>query len=60
MIRPGDRVFFEPGEDHWHGAAPNRFMTHIAMQEVDDQGSPVTWGGHVTDEEYGAAPSIDQ
>ena len=31
MIRPGDRVFFEPGEEHWHGAAPNRFMTHLAM-----------------------------
>jgi quercetin dioxygenase-like cupin family protein len=59
VIRPGNRVFFEPGEDHWHGAAPNRFMTHIAMQEVDDQGSPVRWGEHVTDEEYGAAPSID-
>jgi len=58
-IRPGDRVFFEPGEDHWHGAAPDRFMTHIAIQEVDDQGSPVSWGEHVTDEEYGAAPSID-
>jgi quercetin dioxygenase-like cupin family protein len=40
VIRPGDTVFFESGEDHWHGAAPNRFMTHIAMQEVDDQGSP--------------------
>ena len=60
VIRPGDRVFFEPGEDHWHGAAPNRFMTHLAMQEVDEQGSPVTWGEHVSDEEYGAAPSIDQ
>ena len=55
VIRPGDRVFFEPGEHHWHGAAPNRFMTHIAIQEVDDSGSPVTWGEHVTDEEYGAA-----
>jgi quercetin dioxygenase-like cupin family protein len=60
VIRPGDRVFFEPDEDHWHGAAPARFMTHLAMQEVDDRGSPVTWGGHVTDEEYGAAPPIDQ
>ena len=39
VIRPGDRVFFEPGEEHWHGAAPNRFMTHLAMHEVDDQGS---------------------
>jgi quercetin dioxygenase-like cupin family protein len=57
VIRPGDRVFFEPGEDHWHGAAPNRLMTHIAMQEADDDGSPVTWGEHVTDEEYGAAPA---
>ena len=54
VIRPGDRVFFEPGENHWHGAAPNRFMTHLAMQEVDDAGSPVTWGEHVSDEEYNA------
>ena len=56
-IRPGDRVHFEPGEHHWHGAAPNRFMTHIAMQEVDDHGSPATWGEHVTEEEYGAEPA---
>jgi quercetin dioxygenase-like cupin family protein len=54
VIRPGDRVFFEPAEDHWHGAAPNRFMTHIAMQQVDESGSPVTWGQHVTDEQYTA------
>jgi len=58
-IRPGDRVFFEPGEEHWHGAAPNRFMTHLAMLEVDDEGTPATWGVHVTDEEYGgAAPAL--
>lgn len=57
VIRPGDRDFFEPGEDHWHGAAPNRFMTHLAMQEVDDEGSPVIWGEHVTDEEFNAAPA---
>ena len=56
VIRPGDRVFFEPGERHWHGAAPERFMTHLAMQQVDDQGSAVTWGEHVSDDEYGAAP----
>ncbi len=55
-IRPGDRVFFEPGENHWHGAAPNRFMTHIAIQEADESGRPVTWGDHVTDEEYNIAP----
>jgi quercetin dioxygenase-like cupin family protein len=56
-IRPGDRVHFEPGEDHWHGATPNRFMTHLAMHEVDDQGRAVSWGEHVTDEEYNAAPA---
>src|SRR2546421_2636053 len=59
IIRPGDRVFFEPGEDHWHGAPPNRFMTHIAMVEVDDDGNAATWGHHVTDVEYSAAPAID-
>jgi quercetin dioxygenase-like cupin family protein len=58
VIRPGDRVFFEPGEEHWHGAAPNRFMTHLAMLQVDDEGNGATWGDHVTDEEYGAAPAI--
>jgi quercetin dioxygenase-like cupin family protein len=59
VIRPGDRVFFEPGEDHWHGAAPMRFMTHLAMLEVDDEGNPATWNEHVTDEEYAAAPTLD-
>jgi quercetin dioxygenase-like cupin family protein len=58
VIRPGDRVFFEPGEDHWHGAAPSRFMTHIAIVEVDEDGNPATWGDHVTDEEYAKTPSI--
>src|SRR5947209_10798389 len=59
VIRPGDRVFFEPGEDHWHGAAPTRFMTHLAMLEVDVEGHPATWKEHVSDEEYRAAPPID-
>jgi quercetin dioxygenase-like cupin family protein len=59
VIRHGDRVFFEPGEDHWHGAAPTRFMTHIAIVQVDDEGTPATWGDPVSDEEYAAAPSID-
>ena len=56
VIRPGDRVFFEPGEEHWHGAAPNRFMTHLAMLEVDDAGNSATWGEYVTDDEYGQQP----
>ena len=54
-IRSGDRVFFEPGEEHWHGASPTRFMTHIAMLQVDDEGNSATWGDHVTEREYGAA-----
>jgi quercetin dioxygenase-like cupin family protein len=59
VIRPGDRVFFEPGEDHWHGATPNRFMTHLAMHEVDDEGNAVTWGDHLTDEAYDASPAVE-
>ena len=57
VIRGGDRVFFEPGEEHWHGAAPTRFMTHLALQQADDEGTTVTWGEHVTDAEYAGAPS---
>ena len=54
-IRPGDRVFFAPGEDHWHGAAATRLMVHIALNEVDaDHPAAAHWGEHVTDEEYAA------
>jgi quercetin dioxygenase-like cupin family protein len=53
-IRPGDRVFFEPGENHWHGAAPNRFMVHIAVLDSDDEGTNTVWGAHVTDAEHAA------
>ncbi len=52
VILPGDRVFFEPGEEHWHGAAPDRFMTHLALLDVDEGGNNATWGEHVTDDEY--------
>ncbi len=57
VIRPGDRVFFEPGEDHWHGAAPSRFMTHLAMLDVDEDGNNANWGEHVSDEEYAGTPA---
>jgi quercetin dioxygenase-like cupin family protein len=60
VIRPGDRVFFEPGENHWHGAAPTRFMTHLAMLDVDDKGNSAEWGDHVSDAEYAAAPPIGE
>src|SRR3954471_6949898 len=57
VIRPGARVFFEPGENHWHGAAPDPLMTHVAMQQADDDGNVVTWGKHVSDDEYAQEPS---
>jgi quercetin dioxygenase-like cupin family protein len=57
VIQPGDRVFFEPGERHWHGASPSRFMTHIAIQQADESGTFVSWGEHVSDEQYGQAPT---
>jgi quercetin dioxygenase-like cupin family protein len=60
VIRPGDRVFFEPGEEHWHGAAATRLMTHLAMLEVDASGTSATWGDHVTDDEYANAPAVDR
>ena len=50
-IRPGDVIWFDPGERHWHGAAPDCAMTHIAMQEARD-GSAATWAEHVSDAQY--------
>ncbi len=56
-IHPGDRVFFEASENHWHGATPNRFMVHIAIQQVDENGSAGTFGDPVTDQQYNSAPA---
>jgi quercetin dioxygenase-like cupin family protein len=50
-IRPGDTVWFAPGEKHWHGAGPTSAMVHIAMQEALD-GAHVQWLEHVTEEQY--------
>jgi quercetin dioxygenase-like cupin family protein len=52
-IRPGDVVWFEPGEKHWHGATATTAMSHIAIQEALN-GSPVQWMEQVTDDQYGA------
>ena len=52
-IRPGDVVWFPPGEKHWHGATATTAMTHIAIQEALD-GKAVDWLEHVSDEQYGA------
>jgi len=51
-LRPGDVVWFAPGEKHWHGAGPSTAMTHIAIQERLN-GKVVEWLEHVTDEQYG-------
>ena len=50
-IRPGDVVWFPPGEKHWHGATPTTAMSHIAIQERLN-GSPVDWMEQVSDEQY--------
>jgi quercetin dioxygenase-like cupin family protein len=50
-IRPGDVVWFAPGEKHWHGATPTTAMTHIAIQEALN-GKPVDWMEKVSDEQY--------
>ena len=50
-IRPGDVVHFEPGEKHWHGAAPTTSVTHIAIQE-NYENSAADWMEHVSDEQY--------
>lgn len=54
-IRPGDVVYIEPGEEHWHGATVDRFMAHVALQEADANGQVVTWLDHVSDDDYTAA-----
>lgn len=51
-IRPGDVIWFAPGEKHWHGASPQTAMTHIAMQEVQD-GKVVDWMEKVSDAQFG-------
>ena len=55
-IRPGDVIWFPPGEKHWHGATTTTAMTHIAIQESLD-GKNVDWLEKVTDEEYRAFPA---
>ena len=52
-IRPGDIVWFEPGEKHWHGASAATGMSHIAIQEAEN-GSAVTWMEQVDDGAHGA------
>lgn len=57
-FREGDIMWCPPEHKHWHGATPHGPMGHLAIQESQN-GSPVTWLEHVTDEEYLGAPSAD-
>jgi quercetin dioxygenase-like cupin family protein len=56
-LKPGDVVWIPPGEKHWHGAAPDTGMVHLAIHEALD-GSHINWMEHVTDEEYLVAPGV--
>jgi quercetin dioxygenase-like cupin family protein len=51
-IRAGDTIYTPPGEWHWHGAAPDHFMTHIAMWEAPDEGPESEWGDQISDADY--------
>jgi quercetin dioxygenase-like cupin family protein len=60
-MRPGDTVVAGPGEMHWHGAAPDRVMSHIAIQERDPAtGETTIWSRHVSDEDYLATPAAGE
>ncbi|MFC0081319.1 cupin domain-containing protein [Aciditerrimonas ferrireducens] len=54
-LKPGDVIFAPDGEEHWHGADPDHFMTHLSITE----GAP-HWGAHVTDDEYAGAASQER
>ena len=51
-IRAGDTIHADPGEWHWHGAAPDHFMTHLALWEAPAEGAESEWGDQVSDAEY--------
>ena len=51
-VGPGDAVWFEPGERHWHGAAPHNLMVHLAVQRADEAGKTATWQEPVSEADY--------
>lgn len=56
VLRPGETVYSEPGVWHWHGAAANHFMTHLAIWQTPENSSESEWGEHVSDDEYSRQP----
>jgi quercetin dioxygenase-like cupin family protein len=60
-VRPGDTIATPPGEWHWHGAAPDHVMTHLAVWEAPTGSGPESeWGAAVTEDEYLGARSPAQ
>lgn len=55
-LQPGDVAVIPPGARHWHGAAPNRIFTHLAMSETREDGAGAEWFEHVSDADYAATP----
>ncbi len=55
-IRAGDVVEIAPGEEHWHGATPQNFMSHIALNEVDENGTAASWDEAVSEADYTKLP----
>jgi quercetin dioxygenase-like cupin family protein len=55
LLTPGDTVMIPPGVSHWHGAAPDRLFSHLAMSENGDDGAGTAWGEHVSDADYNAS-----
>ena len=56
-LRPGDTVLIPPNARHWHGAAPDRIFSHLAMSENDDKGQGTAWFEHVSDADYAKPPA---
>jgi quercetin dioxygenase-like cupin family protein len=59
QVRAGDTIHTPPGEWHWHGAAPDHFMSHLAIWEAPESGPESEWGELVTDDEYHTPPARD-
>ena len=57
VLLPGDTVVIPPGVKHWHGAAPDHMMAHLAMSESDDKGQATTWLEPVSDADYTKVPA---
>lgn len=57
-IRAGDTVIIPPNTRHWHGSAPGKLFSHLAMSELNDKGEGTSWFEHVTDADYSAPPAV--